>query len=95
MKDTKNRPLQDKSLQGVPKTQEGFAVDKKNFTWIIAGLLLMVAGYILMTGGGTKDPDIFTGAQMFSFRRIVLAPLLIFSGFIFEIWAIMHKPKDE
>ena len=70
-------------------------IDKKNIIWILAGLLIMVLGYVLMIGGGTSDPNIFTGDQIFSFRRIVLAPLLIFAGFVFEIWAIMHKKRAK
>ena len=53
----------------------------------------MVIGYLLMIGGGTKDPDIFTGDQLFSFRRIVAAPVLIIAGFVVEIYAIMKKPS--
>jgi len=75
--------------------EEHFAVAKKNVMWILSGLLVMVLGYILMIGGGTKDPTQFTGEQMFSFRRIVLAPVLIFTGFVFEIWAIMYKKKGK
>ena len=76
-------------------SDERFAVSKRNILWIIVGLLLMVLGYILMIGGGTKDPNIFTGEQMFSFRRIVLAPILIFAGFVFEVWAIMHIKRAK
>ena len=76
-------------------SDERFAVAKRNIIWILCGLLIMVLGYVLMTGGGTKDPNVFTGEQMFSFRRIVLAPILIFIGFVFEIWAIMHKKRVE
>lgn len=77
------------SIQEDPK----FAMPFANIKWVIAGLLLMVLGYILMTGGGTTDPNIFTGEEMFSFRRIVLAPVLILAGFVVEIFAIMHKPR--
>ena len=69
-----------------------FAIDSKNLIIILAGLALMVAGYLLMIGGGTKDPDIFTGDQLFSFRRIVAAPVLIIAGFVVEIYAIMKRP---
>lgn len=69
-----------------------FAIDPKNLIIILAGLALMVAGYLLMIGGGTKDPDIFTGDQLFSFRRIVAAPVLIIAGFVVEIYAIMKRP---
>jgi hypothetical protein len=76
-------------------SDERFAVAKKNIIWILAGLLVMALGYLLMIGGGTKDPNVFTGEQMFSFRRIVLAPILIFAGFVFEIWAIMYIKKAK
>jgi len=78
-----------------PVLDDRYAVAKKNITWIIVGLLIMVLGYILMIGGGTDDPLVFTGEKMFHFRRIVLAPLLIFAGFIFEIWAIMYVKKSK
>ena len=87
-----------KQIVGAHKVQvqdQRFAVSRKNVVWILAGFGLMVLGYLLMTGGGSKDPNVFAGAQMFSFRRIVLAPILIFAGFIFEIWAIMYKKEAE
>ena len=68
-------------------------MNRNNIIWILVGLLIMALGFILMIGGGTDDPNVFTGEAMFSFRRIVLAPLLVFLGFVFEIWAIMHKNK--
>ena len=72
-----------------------FAIPYKNLVYIVAGLLLMIIGYALMTGGGTTDPNIFPKEEMFSFRRIVLAPLFILAGFAVEIFAIMHKPKTK
>ena len=90
MKKSEKSPLQS------PQVLDGcFAIDRKNIGWILIGLLITVIGFILMIGGGTKDPNVFTGEQMFSFRRIVLAPIFIFVGFIFEIWAIMHKKRSE
>ena len=88
MKKNRNKKMQEDSL-----ADGRFAMDKRNIVWIAAGLLLMALGYVLMIGGGTKDPNVFTGDQLFSFRRIVLAPILIFVGFIWEIWAIMHKKE--
>jgi len=72
-----------------------FAIPYKNLVYIVAGLALMIIGYALMTGGGTTDPNIFPKEEMFSFRRIVLAPLFILAGFAVEIFAIMHKPKAK
>ena len=60
---------------------------------LLMGLLVMVAGFVLMIGGGTVDPDRFNWA-MFDFRRLVAAPLVIICGIVIEIVAIMRRPKD-
>ena len=60
---------------------------------ILVGLALMVLGYILMTGGGSSDPQVFNYA-MFDFRRLVLAPVSIVAGIIVIIVAIILKPKE-
>lgn len=73
--------------------EDKFAVRYKNIFYIIGGFALMILGYILMTGGGTKDPNVFNEKEMFSFTRIVLAPILILLGFAAEIVAIMYKSK--
>lgn len=71
-----------------------FALSKKNIILILIGLGIMVIGYILLSGGGSDDPNVFNYG-MFSFRRIVLAPIVILIGFGFEIYAIMKRPKKE
>lgn len=76
-------------------TEEGaFAIPRKNVLYIIAGFAVMVLGYVLMAGGGSDDPNVFNYG-MFSFRRIVLAPIVILVGMIVEIWAIMHIGKSN
>ena len=60
---------------------------------MLVGLALMVLGYILMTGGGSSDPQLFNYA-MFDFRRLVLAPVSIVAGIIVIIVAIIRKPKE-
>ena len=60
---------------------------------VLVGLALMVLGYILMTGGGSSDPQVFNYA-MFDFRRLVLAPVSIVAGIIVIIVAIIRKPKE-
>lgn len=64
------------------------AMTKKGLRLLLAGLLVMVAGYILMTGGGSDDPQVFNYA-MFDFRRLVAAPVVIIAGIVIEIVAIM------
>ena len=72
----------------------GFALPKKNILYIIAGFAIMVVGYVLMSGGGSDDPNVFNH-EMFSFRRITLAPVVILAGMVVEIWAIMHIGKSK
>ncbi len=69
-------------------------IDGKGLRLLLMGLLVMVAGFVLMIGGGTVDPDRFNWA-MFDFRRLVAAPLVIISGVVIEIVAIMRRPKDS
>ena len=63
---------------------------------LIVGLIVMVSGYILMTGGGSDNPEVFNYA-MFDFRRMVAAPIVIILGIVIEIVAIMgvFKKKKE
>ena len=61
---------------------------------MIAGLLVMIAGFILLSGGGSKDPQVFNYA-MFDFRRLVAAPIVIIAGIIVEVIAIMGVSKKK
>ena len=67
---------------------------KKSVKLLIAGLIVMVAGYVLLAGGGVKDPDVFN-YSMFDFRRLVAAPVVIVAGIVVIVVAIMRKPKEE
>lgn len=68
------------------------AITPKGLRMLLAGLIVMVSGYLLMTGGGSDDPEVFNYA-MFDFRRLVAAPLVILMGIVIEIVAIMGKFK--
>ena len=70
-----------------------FAFKKKNFILLITGILFIATGLILMSGGASEDPEVFN-YEIFNFRRLTLAPILITIGFIIEIFAIMVKFKD-
>lgn len=70
-----------------------FAFGKENYILMIVGVGLIILGFILMTGGGSKDPNVFN-EEMFDFRRLTLAPIMVLIGFGIGIVAIMKKPKD-
>ena len=65
---------------------------KINYILMGVGILILALGYILLAGGGSDDPNVFTPA-MFDSRRLVWAPILIVLGFVVEIVAIMYKKK--
>lgn len=71
-----------------------FPLTTANYKLMIIGLLIIIVGFILMSGGGSDDPNEFN-PDMFNFRRITLAPILVLGGFAFEIYAIMHRPKKN
>ncbi len=71
-----------------------FALARENYILLIIGFAIIVFGFLLMIGGKAESPDEFNEA-VFSFRRITLAPVIVLFGFIFEIYAIMKKPKES
>jgi hypothetical protein len=75
------------------KTNNGFPIGKENYLLLIVGFVIIIIGFILMVGGKSDSPSTFN-YDMFSFRRITLAPIVVLFGFIFEIYAIMRKPKE-
>lgn len=73
------------------KAKEEFLFGKKNYKWMVIGLLFVTLGFVLMAGGGSDDPEVFNEA-MYSFRRIRLAPTLVLIGFAIEVYAILADP---
>jgi hypothetical protein len=69
-----------------------FVFKQKNYLLLILGVLFIATGLILMIGGGSENPNEFS-YEIFNFRRLTLAPILIVIGFIIEILAIMYQPK--
>jgi len=68
---------------------------KENFRIMIAGIIVMTIGFFLMAGGKSADPTKFNDNEIYSTTRITIAPILILTGFIIEIFAIMKRPKSE
>ncbi|MDX1278726.1 DUF3098 domain-containing protein [Oceanihabitans sediminis] len=71
-----------------------FIFGKKNYTFMFIGLAFIALGFILMSGGGSDDPNVFS-PDIFSWRRIRLAPTLVLIGFGFQVYAILLNPNKE
>ena len=68
-------------------------ITRRGLKLLLVGLIVMVSGYSLMTGGGSDDPQVFNYA-MFDFRRMVAAPIVIILGIVIEVVAVMKVFKD-
>lgn len=68
--------------------KKGMAITSRGLRTLLAGLLVMISGYILMCGGASDDPQVFSYA-IFDFRRLVAAPLVILLGLVIDVIAIM------
>ncbi|MEI6899998.1 MAG: DUF3098 domain-containing protein [Bacteroidota bacterium] len=79
--------------QAVSSKTADFAFTRENYRLMLIGLAFIVVGFILMIGGGSANPNDFS-PKIFDFQRITLSPILILTGFVIEIFAIMKKPKD-
>lgn len=88
VKPTPSAPA-NKNFQGLP-----FLFDKQNYMLMGAGLVVIILGYMLMSGGRSADPNVFDADALYSFRRITLAPILIVIGLIIEGYAIMRRPSN-
>ena len=62
--------------------------------WMIGGVALIFIGFLLMSGGKSANPHEFHYEEIYSFRRITVAPIVILLGFFIEVYAIMKKPKE-
>lgn len=71
-----------------------FVFGKKNYKFMLIGLAFIALGFILMSGGGSDDPNVFN-PEIFSWRRIRLAPTLVLIGFGIQIYAILLNPDKK
>ncbi len=71
-----------------------FIFDRTNYIIMIAGVVVILIGFMLMSGGATTDPNVFPKEELYSFRRITLAPIVVMLGFGIEIYAILKRPRD-
>ena len=68
---------------------------KENYRWMLIGAAAILLGLLLMIGGKSKDPNVFDPSQVYSFRRITVAPILILAGLTLEIVGIFKKSKAQ
>ena len=70
-----------------------FPFGRENYMWMLIGIGLIFLGFVLMAGGGSEDPAVWN-PEIFSHRRITIAPILVIAGFVAEVYAITKKAKD-
>lgn len=71
-----------------------FLFEKENYKILLIGIAVIALGFILMAGGGSDDPKIFSD-EIFNFRRIRLAPTVVLIGFGITVYSIIKKPKNS
>ena len=76
------------------KNNKEFIFKKSNYRIMIIGIAFIVIGFVLMAGGGSDDPNIFSN-EIYNFRRIRLAPTLVLIGFGIQVYAILYKNKAK
>ena len=72
--------------------KKDYLFNKRRYRFLILSILIIGIGFVLMSGGESTDPDIFNN-EIYNFRRIRLAPLMVVSGFILCIFSILYKDK--
>lgn len=76
------------------KRTYNFQFGRRNYLLMAAGVALMVTGYLLMQGGAQTNPDLFNPDEIYSFRRVTLAPVLVTAGLVLEVFAIFVRDKS-
>jgi hypothetical protein len=82
-----------KNKNGQKPTKE-FVFQRKNYLFLFIGIAFIALGYILMSGGGSDDPEVFN-PEIYNFRRIRLAPTLILIGLGIQVYAILLNPNKK
>jgi hypothetical protein len=84
-----------RTKQPVKEKGIGLLFDMRNYLLMIGGVVLIILGMVVMSGGGSTAPKVFNGAELFSAQRLTVAPIMILLGFAVEVVAIMLKPKQK
>jgi hypothetical protein len=75
------------------ETKNNKIFGKENLQWMLIGLVVIAIGLVLMAGGKGEDPNVFAENEVYSMKRITLAPIMIVAGLLIEVYAIMRKSK--
>jgi len=70
-----------------------FLFERENYIIMIAGIAVIILGFMLMSGAANDNPAVFPKEEIYSFRRITLAPVVVIIGFLIEVYAILKRPK--
>ena len=68
---------------------------RQNYLWMAIGGVVCILGILLMAGGKSSDPKVFSDSQVYGTTRITIAPILIVLGLMIEVYAIMKRPKTD
>ncbi|MBK7555719.1 MAG: DUF3098 domain-containing protein [Flavobacteriales bacterium] len=75
--------------------QDELAFTRVNYRLLLIGIGIVMLGYVLMSGGGSGDPNVFEESEIFHPRRVTAAPIVCILGYLFVVYAIMKKPNHE
>ena len=98
-KPQKGKPAAPVQAAATPKVkapsapQLPFLFSKENYLIMVAGVAVIILGFALMTGVANDNPAVFPREEIYSFRRITLAPVVVLIGFAIEVYAILKRPK--
>ncbi len=68
---------------------------KENYLWMLGGVVIMIIGFLLMSGGKSEDPNVFKPDEVYSTTRITIAPILILAGLVVLIFSIFRQPRNR
>jgi hypothetical protein len=91
-KKTKNKAV--KNIRQQSSNDQKLIFGRVNYIWMIIGVVLVFGGLLLMTGGKMPSPEVWDESIIYGFRRTVLAPIVILTGFVIEVFAIFKRSEQ-
>lgn len=74
-------------------TKEGFTFGRTNYLLIIAGVVSLIIGFVLLSGGGSEDPNVYSD-EIFDTRRLTVAPIILMAGYILVLLGVIKKSRE-